>query len=498
MKIWLDTTPLHDPASVADDCDCDCDPDDTYQSTFLTHPVSQNELQTLYTNVMKQASPLHIQKFIEDNWLVGSPAGLGIIAVLDRSTYRLFDQFRHSRSIAEVQSSMPDVVPERAAAVAIWLYRMGLLQTDHDITPFQEVKQTLTAWLHITNICNLSCSYCYIKKSTEQMGEDTAMQSVDALFRSANLHHFQKVHLKYAGGEASLHMARVLAVHDYAAQIARQHDKELGATLLTNGVVLSQQAIDSLKQRHIHVAISLDGTGIYHDSLRPLRGGQGSFKYVNATIHRLLENGVSPHISVTVSQRNLAGLKDLLCYILDLGVSFSLSYYRENDYAIDRVSLQFGEQEMINTMREAFTAIEQRLPRRSLLGSLIDKSNLHFTHLRTCGVGNNYLVIDQHGKVAKCHANIKQTITTIGSEDPLRVVREDRDGVQNLSVDEKEGCGTCDWRYWCGGGCPLLTYRLTGRYNVKSPNCNIYRALFPEALRLEGLRLLRYETPMEF
>ncbi|MCS6937773.1 MAG: SPASM domain-containing protein [Roseiflexus sp.] len=61
-----------------------------------------------------------------------------------------------------------------------------------------------------------------------------------------------------------------------------------------------------------------------------------------------------------------------------------------------------------------------------------------------------------------------------------------------MPVDEKEGCRTCTWRYWCAGGCPALTYRVTGRYDVKSPNCRIYQALFPEALRLEGMRVLRY------
>jgi uncharacterized protein len=65
-----------------------------------------------------------------------------------------------------------------------------------------------------------------------------------------------------------------------------------------------------------------------------------------------------------------------------------------------------------------------------------------------------------------------------------------------VAVEEKEGCRTCDWRYWCTGGCPLLTYRATGRSDIKSPNCNIYKALFPEALRLEALRLLKYETPI--
>jgi uncharacterized protein len=330
------------------------------------------------------------------------------------------------------------------------------------------------------------------------MAQDTAIESVNAVFRSASKHNFKRVRLKYAGGEASLHMLRVMAVHDYAVQMAQQHDLLFSAALLTNGVVLTQHAVENLKQRNISVSISLDGIGADHDSQRSFRSGHGSFKYINTTIHRLLDNGIAPHIMVTVSQRSLGGLNDLLNYILDLGLSFSLSYYRDHENALDHQSLQFGEQQMIDAMRSAFKSIEQKLPRRSLLGSLIDKANMTSSHQHTCGVGNNYLVIDQGGKVAKCQAHIQHTVSTVTADDPLQVVRADRHGIQNLPVDEKEGCRTCDWRYWCGGGCPLLTYRVTHRYDIKSPNCNIYRALFPEALHLEGLRLLKYETPTVF
>jgi uncharacterized protein len=38
---------------------------------------------------------------------------------------------------------------------------------------------------------------------------------------------------------------------------------------------------------------------------------------------------------------------------------------------------------------------------------------------------------------------------------------------------------------------------MTGRYNLKSPHCNIYKALYPEVLRLEGLRLLKYAEEIE-
>jgi len=92
---------------------------------------------------------------------------------------------------------------------------------------------------------------------------------------------------------------------------------------------------------------------------------------------------------------------------------------------------------------------------------------------------------------------IHKSVTNVHVVDLLALIRADRLGIQNLPVMEKEGCKTCEWKHWCAGGCPLETHRVTGRYDVKSPNCNIYKVLFPEALRLEGLRLLKYQDDLE-
>ena len=153
---------------------------------------------------------------------------------------------------------------------------------------------------------------------------------------------------------------------------------------------------------------------------------------------------------------------------------------------------------MIDGMRTAFTYIEQHLPRRRIIDSLIDKGDMRAPHHYTCGIGRNYLVINQRGEVAKCQTDITRIVTTIQADDPLEEIRSEQSGMQAIDVDHKEGCRTCTWRYWCGGGCPLVTYRMTGRNDIRSPNCAIYKALYPEAVRLEALRLLRYETPIVF
>jgi uncharacterized protein len=287
-------------------------------------------------------------------------------------------------------------------------------------------------------------------------------------------------------------------MHDYALQLAEKQHITLSACILSNGVYLSQHAIDDLKKRSIGITLSLDGIGTYQDRQRSFRNGFGSFAYVDRTIQKLLRNSIIPSISITVSQRNLAGLPALISYLLDLDLPFMFNYYRENPASAHLQDLLFSEQQMIQGMQSVFSLIEQRLPRRRLLESILDKANLAQPHQHTCGVGRNYLVIDQRGGVTKCQTRMQQTITTIEAEDPLQSIRDDRTGILNLAVEEKEGCQSCLWRHWCTGGCPALTYQMTGRYDVKSPNCNIYQALFPSALRLEAQRLLTYESPLSF
>ncbi|MBV9229087.1 MAG: radical SAM protein [Chloroflexi bacterium] len=416
---------------------------------------------------------------------------------MDDQALDLLQQFSTPATVDEVthrSSVWPTGVVESAAMLFL---QLGLLCNIEHLpsAPKKDAGAMLSAWLHVTNACTLRCSYCYLHKTPEQMTDDTARRAVDAVFRSAIKHQFKYVQLKYAGGEASLQMTSVLATHDYATQLARQRGIGLHAYIMSNGVVLPQRYIEQLKARHIGVMISLDGLGAYHDSQRPFISGKGSFTYVDRTITRLLASGLVPSINVTVSRRNLDGLPDLTRYILEHNLPFRFSYYRDNECSTHIRDLQFAETQMIEGMHRAFAVIEQHLPRWRFIDSLIDKASMYGMHQHTCGVGRSYMVIDQHGQVAKCHANIQQVVTTIDEGDPLQAVRDDRNGVQAIAVDDKQGCRSCEWRYWCTGGCPMLTYRITGRNDVRSPNCNIYKALFPAALRLEALRLLKYETP---
>ncbi len=504
MNIWLDSTLFSQSVVSTSTGPCPKDDDDCPKDwhvpidNILTFSIpAEEEVQYLHIHTFVCVDVLHTQRCSEARWLVCNPTSAGTVAVIDADLYMLLTCFHSPRTLQDVIDGPFDNPVQVAQTVAIFI-RLGFLRDlDEPSSLFEQRQpQSLAAWLHITNACNLHCDYCYVQKNSEHMTDDTSKRSVDALIRSAVSYHYQGIHLAYAGGEATLRFPQVIATHDYALEQCQKLGLSLSASMVSNGTALPVRYIDQLKQRQISLMISLDGIDEQHDQQRPFVNGQGSFSFVDRTITRLLKHELVPYINVTVTPRNLAALPELLGYILERDLPFGLSYYRDNECSTYLSDLQFGNEQMITGMRAAFAYIEEHLPTRSLLSGLVDKAKASTPHRYTCGVGRNYLAIDQHGGVAKCHADITATITTIDAENPLRVIRENQQGVTAVAVEEKAGCRECDWRYWCSGGCPLLTYRMTGRSDVKSPNCSIYKALFPEALRLEGLRLLKYMQPV--
>jgi uncharacterized protein len=331
----------------------------------------------------------------------------------------------------------------------------------------------------------------------EDMSPETGKAAIDAIYRSAIANKFRRVRIKFAGGEPLLQYPLILELHSYAQKMARQQGLILEEVVLSNTTLLTDEIAKTLISLGIRLMISLDGLGNYHDNHRPYAGGRGSFNDVSNGVDVALANGLIPNISVTVSSRTVDGLPELMAWLLERELPFSLNFYRENELSASHMDMQLDEQKIINGMKAAFQVIENNLPRRGFLGGIVDRANLSASHTHTCGVGQNYLVFDQNGHVAKCQMHIRKPITNFHVADSLAVIRADQIGIQNISVEEKEGCKTCEWKYWCSGGCPLETHRATGRYDVKSPNCNIYKALFPEALRLEGLRLLKYQDDPE-
>ena len=198
----------------------DCAGDDCDTKNVQTHfPLNQEHLSRLTEHHLQLARTLHLQPCDASHWLICNPVEAGNIAVIDEEALTFLKNFHAPTTLQEIITSRALPIAG-LLAVALILLDLGFLY-DQDQAPVADSEHsggsTLSAWLHITNACNLRCHYCYVSKSSDHMEQETARRAVDAVIRSAVRHGYQHVHLKYAGGEAALQMPQVMATHDYAS-----------------------------------------------------------------------------------------------------------------------------------------------------------------------------------------------------------------------------------------------------------------------------------------
>ena len=405
------------------------------------------------------------------------------------------DAFARPATAAEIAPRLAQ--PALAIEAIQQLRRLGLLVRAGQEAPLPAaVSQTLAVWLHMTERCNLSCAYCYVPQGGRVLSVETGRAALQQAFASAARRGLKAVHLKYAGGEPSLRFATVLALDDHAQRLAGEAGTGLERVLLSNGYAFTPAMAVALRERQIRLMISLDGLGPYQDGQRRTRGGRPTSGRVLKTLDLLKRNEVKPHISITLSRRNLAGLPELVRFLLEQQYTFHLNFFRENPSEHASESLQLGADELVSGLREAYAVIAEHLPAHSLAGALLDRVRLDIPHEQACGAGQNYVVVRPDGGLAGCQMLEHSSGSLFRAEhagDLITAAASPPDELNNLPAYRRGDCARCFWQFACAGGCALLAYRASGRWDAPSPYCSVYRQLIPDVLRLEGLRLLKQQ-----
>ncbi len=378
------------------------------------------------------------------------------------------------------------VSPRALDSLLAWqLARVGLLVPVDAADPVlcsASTGEVLSVWLHVTNDCNLRCSYCYVDKNSETMDEATGQAALRTLFHTAGRHGFKALHIKYAGGEPTLGLDLVGALHDYATLLSEQYGLALHETLISNGVHLSAEALSFIQSAGIYLAISLDPSRAAHDSRRTWPDGRGTFDQVCHSVELAVRQGLSPSLLITLAGTEDEQSAEAVELALEHGLPFHLNFVRPA-----HVQSLVAMQGLIASAEAALARVEARLPRYSLL-SVLDRADFSRPHRHSCGAGLCYLAVDQHGSFSACQMELSRPAAELGVTDPLAVVGEK---FVNPDVHERAGCASCTWRYACAGGCPRMARPLGVGAMMPSPYCSAYRILYPKLLRLEGLRLLQ-------
>ena len=435
---------------------------------------------------------------VEDFELVYNPLSEKGLVVLNKEASFLFSQVDNQKTLGDILKLAKREDPEVTFADIRWIFKDFLTS---EIIYFNKPKSKtklfskrpkhLGVWLHITNQCNLCCTYCYVWKTPDKMSNEIAKKSVKKIIKSAKKHGLEKITFKFSGGEPLLELATVLELVSLARKLAQKVKIKTDFVVLTNGVLLSKKIANILKKEKIRVAVSLDGLEKYHDAQRIFPNGKGSFKFVEKGIKNLQKAKVPFNVSVTITSKNVENIPELTKYLLEHNIPFAFNFYRENPYVKEK--LEGNDKKLVEYLKRAYQIIYKNPPRYSLVNGLLDRVVFKRPHLYTCGMGNSYIVVRQDGKIVSCQMTLEKPIGSIEDEDLIKTMREGNFvRPKSLTVEGKTPCKNCQWKYICCGGCPLLTFEQKGRHDVNSPYCAAYKALIPEALKVEAKRLIKY------
>lgn len=318
--------------------------------------------------------------------------------------------------------------------------------------------------VHLSEKCNLKCKHCY------QEGKD-CKSFIDLQSFSVLLDQFKeltdytkcdKMTMNLTGGEPLL-FKNILDYIDLARA------KGVGKIrLLTNGLLLTRELLQQLKDRDIGIQVSIEGTRECNDFIR----GKGSFDKILKSISLAKSMDIDILVSYTLNGWNCEFVSDTIDEVYRAGAKgiwFDRVIPFNNNIPI------MTEEQFIYTMQTIRDKKEQY--KDSNFNVQLQRAMQFFfndcSSCYRCSAINRAFTVLSNGDILPCRrmpislGNFKsRTLLDIYKSNSCQKLGE---AINSIS-DE---CNGCEYINYCKGGLRCLTYALHGTFNKGDVHCPI-------------------------
>lgn len=406
-----------------------------------------------------------------------------------------------------VNLASPLVLPWHKDAVGR-LENLGIVEecaAGEGIEPWQKYRLSASrfaASVHwsITGRCNLRCRHCYMSAPQAKYGELTTAQCLGIIDQmvEANI------------GRVSLTGGEPLVREDFWQLVETLQERLIAITqIYTNGLLVTDELLDKLKDRGISCdfSLSFDGCGC-HDWMRGVTGAEQA---AIAAMERLRRHGYSVSVETALYRDNLLRLHETyqLLKSLDVGhwkmsPAMSVGNWEQEQgrYDIPVAELYAAYLELIRR-HDADNA-----PLGLILGGFYyrgraskqysipmvrfdgDEGTLRQVACRSCRI-NLHIMAD--GKLLPC---IPMTGTPIEGEMPsllnTTISQALNDSRYFAVIDTRIGallqnnseCAACEHKLRCGMGCRAGALNSSGNFYGKDPcSCYFFNHGYEEKIR---------------
>lgn len=180
----------------------------------------------------------------------------------------------------------------------------------HTFSAMPEVEMFIVG---ITEQCNLRCTYCCYSGAYENnrshgkriLTSDDISDIYDFIRKMSNKKH---IRVSFYGGEPLLHYQLVQYAITKGQELC---DNCIGFSISTNGTLLTKDKIDWLISNNVEIAISIDGTRMFHNAHRVDAHGNGSYDKVYEALS-YIKQFYPKYVASVVLQMTLTSYRDII------------------------------------------------------------------------------------------------------------------------------------------------------------------------------------------
>jgi uncharacterized protein len=333
-------------------------------------------------------------------------------------------------------------------------------------------------YMILSEQCNLACKYCFLGNNNEEkrsqfqresMTKETADKAIEFFVRQLKLsgldnYEDNKPVIIFYGGEPLVNYEVLVYI---ANKINAMRDTEpclkyTELSMVTNGLLLTDERIIELKELGVGIGISVDGFNEEANKNRVDLAGNVVYNRILKTLDRCKELDSNASLSVTLSEETIKNKGDILDLVDNYGVhsfGFNIMMSSENfvlPESYNVAAAQFILDEFVELRKRGI--YEDRIMRKL---KAFSKAQVYFSDCAATAGGQ--VVIAPSGQVGICHGCLydkKYFVANIWDDNFDATKDENYIEWSQLTPVNKEECQNCPALGICGGGCPINAMNL--------------------------------------
>ena len=365
------------------------------------------------------------------------------------SEMSFLESLRYGKTVGEVLHSLQEATDKQLflkLLSAIMARRFAGL----DEAPEPEYVQGYKMLnIYLTNACNLSCTHCFMKAGKKLKNELNADEWIRVLDEFAQ-----------AGGKSvTITGGEPLMNPDFQTIIKAAYEKGIQSTVLTNGILWTNELIDQLSPLMSEVQISIDG--VDEESNAKVRKA-GIFEQLVNHVILFANNGVRVSVATTFTNENIATADKYVELVnrINEATPDNKVFFKLTKKILPGRETQYTEEE--NRKYEArIREVENLIDANAKYLSFMEGHTPNLV-ARNCGFGGLSIAAD--GNVYFCNRVLEVTSQGNVKDHPLTFLLEKGETAHlETAVEQVEPCRSCALRYICGGGCRIDEYDFKGK-----------------------------------